>query len=140
MALPGGRQEPGDATLEATALRETREEVGLDLQEAELWGALAPVRARRPPGKSELWVTPYVYRIEGLRPVTQANEKEVAEIVWVPVSLLLRAETQTKRRVRHNGSTFILPAWQIGARMVWGLTHAIVSQLLSYTRPDHDVH
>src|SRR5436190_23089519 len=63
-AFPGGRKEPSDETPEATAIRETREEVGLDLGApgVRVLGRFADCTPRRTRG---LLVTPVVFSVEG---------------------------------------------------------------------------
>ena len=64
MAFPGGRAEQGDADLLATAVRETREEIGVDLlTAAEFMGALDEVRAMARMRPMNLAITPFVFRL-----------------------------------------------------------------------------
>src|SRR5207248_637661 len=62
MALPGGRQDAADSDLRATAVRETREEVGIDLaRHGELLGTLDDLRAVGHGRPLDLVITPFVY-------------------------------------------------------------------------------
>ncbi|MEO7033641.1 MAG: CoA pyrophosphatase [Polyangiaceae bacterium] len=126
MALPGGHVEPSDATLAATAERETREEVGLDLQQAgERLGRLSdcmPVRG------VPIAVRPFVYLLQA-RPTLRLSE-EVRAAFWVPVSPLQRGERQTTFRVERAGQALEFPAWDIDGRVLWGLTYRVMTEFL----------
>src|SRR5688572_23556785 len=61
MALPGGREDPGDATLLATAVREVREEVGIELNRAMLLGELDDLRPSSAPAR--IVVRPFVFAL-----------------------------------------------------------------------------
>lgn len=130
MALPGGRREASDASLLDTAIRETREEVGLELTSgARLLGRLdvvAPVSPRLP----RLMVVPFVFMLPPeMEPVL--GSPEVAELIWTPLEDLRNPSREAVfRYVRRSGSTDF-PAYRISGGTVWGLTHRIVSGLLA---------
>jgi hydroxymethylpyrimidine/phosphomethylpyrimidine kinase len=85
MAFPGGRAEEGEEPL-ATAVREVQEEVGIDLRQAELLGALDELQAvRRVP--VDLAIAPFVFRLpEGMEP---SPGEEVRALCWVSLDDLL---------------------------------------------------
>jgi 8-oxo-dGTP pyrophosphatase MutT (NUDIX family) len=132
MAFPGGRFEPQDADGVATAVRETREEVGVDVQSTgALIGALDPTQPRA--GVS-LIVFPYVFAVP---PETTATPNcEVQLTVWIPLRTLLRPEA-TIEYMHHNGDGQPLrfPAFGYRGHTIWGLTHRILSQFLSLAEP-----
>ena len=79
MAFPGGRAEPGDADLRATAIRETREEIGVDLATAaEPLGGLDEVRAMARMRPMNLAITPFVFRLH--RPFDPVLSDEVRSV------------------------------------------------------------
>ncbi|MES1177197.1 MAG: CoA pyrophosphatase [Myxococcales bacterium] len=127
IALPGGHVEPADVTLQATAERETFEEVGLDLKLAgERMGRLsdcAPVRG------VPIAVRPFVYLLQAL-PVMVLNA-EVRRALWVPVSPLLRGERRTKYTLSRAGQQLEFPAWDIDGSLVWGLTYRVLAEFLA---------
>ena len=97
MAWPGGRVDDGDAGPLATAVRETREELALDLErDGELLGALSEVRTHLRRGPGPLSVVPFVFELKG-EPALVPNS-EVQEALWVPLPFLLdRREPGTVR-------------------------------------------
>jgi 8-oxo-dGTP pyrophosphatase MutT (NUDIX family) len=134
MAFPGGRRDPEDPSLLHTAQRETREEVGLDLdRQGELVGQLddMPAIARgRPVG---LVITPFVFAVHEVPPlVTDASE--VAEALWVPLGPLVRGEAHTTRPYDHEGQRFLLPAFDVDGRVVWGLTYEMLQSFFRLLR------
>jgi 8-oxo-dGTP pyrophosphatase MutT (NUDIX family) len=131
MALPGGRHEKEDHDLLTTAIRETEEEVGLCLDRNHFLGALPPVRARSRAKISPLSVAPFVFRLEGPRPLTTPNY-EVAEVIWLPLSELTSPERKSELTLHHEGKTYNMPAIQVREHKIWGLTYGIISNLLSY--------
>jgi 8-oxo-dGTP pyrophosphatase MutT (NUDIX family) len=122
MALPGGHREPGDRDLRATAERETREEVGLDLASADLLGALAD---RSPARSVDLSIRPFVYWL-GDEPALTLSD-EVSGAFWIELAPLARGELGT--RFEFRGLAF--PAWDIDGKIVWGFTYRVLSELLS---------
>src|SRR6266571_2323493 len=102
MAFPGGRSEPGDADLRATAVRETEEEIGVDLaREAEYLGALDEVRA-----------------MARLRP-----NHEVRSLHWIPLEELAREERRSTMDYPSAGSTLQFPCLRVEDVVIWGLTY-----------------
>jgi 8-oxo-dGTP pyrophosphatase MutT (NUDIX family) len=129
IGLPGGHAEPGDADLVATVLRETREEVGLDLaRAAELAGALPPVQAKARGELLPLWIAPYVFLGHGgLAPVPGP---EAVEVFWFPLERAHAGELAWTHRYRRGEEERVLPAWRLDERVVWGLTYEILSGFL----------
>ena len=82
MAFPGGHREDVDADLQETAVRETREEIGLDLDEhARLLGHLEYVDVNPIGTRIQMIVAPYVYVLTGATPELSPNY-EVADVLW----------------------------------------------------------
>lgn len=131
MALPGGRYEESDEDLLTTAIRETKEEVGLALNREHYLGALPVVRARSRAKVAPLSVAPFVFRIEGSRPQTTPNY-EVAEVLWLPLSELTSPERKSELTLHHEGKIYSMPAIQVQEHKIWGLTYGIISSLLGY--------
>jgi 8-oxo-dGTP pyrophosphatase MutT (NUDIX family) len=127
MALPGGRQEPAEADLFTTAVRETAEEVGLTLGRQDLIGTLDDV-VPRTPVLPPIAVRPHVFALS-LRPTLTLNP-EVAAARWVPLDLLLHPETYNSIRLDIRGESRDFPAYRLDELVVWGMTERIVSSLL----------
>jgi 8-oxo-dGTP pyrophosphatase MutT (NUDIX family) len=134
VSLPGGGHEPDDADLLATALRETREEVGVDLRrDAARLGVLAPRRARARGAVLDLDVSPFVFALERL--VEPELNEEAEEAFWLPLDRAMRGELDHLYVYHHtDGSTHELPAWRFEQRVVWGMTHRILSDLIAAVR------
>jgi 8-oxo-dGTP pyrophosphatase MutT (NUDIX family) len=122
MAFPGGRWEPGDADLRATAVRETREEVGLDLEAgAEPLGALDEVRATARMRPLDLSIAPFVFRL--LRPATPlACGPEVVSGHWLPLQQLLGPSLRSTMEYVHQGTALEFPCIRFEELVIWGLT------------------
>ncbi len=126
VSFPGGKVEPGDADLEATALREAEEEVGLDpaAAEVEVIGRLDPLRIP----VSSFSITP-VLGIARRSPELQAFESEVARIIWAPLDAFLPdAPVEiVERQVRDWPLRY--GGYRIDGLHVWGATARILGQL-----------
>jgi 8-oxo-dGTP pyrophosphatase MutT (NUDIX family) len=131
MALPGGRQDPAEADLVATAVRETAEEVGLDLQPEHLLGSLDDV-VPRTPVLPPIAVRPYVFALDR-RPNLTLNP-EVAAARWIPLDLLLHPGTYHSVRLEIRGESREFPAYRLDDSVVWGMTERILSSLLEQLR------
>ena len=130
IALPGGRQEPGDASVEQTAIRETREETALDLASiGQLIGTLDEVHPRSPRLPS-LIIRPFVFVAP--RDVTIVTSPEVAEAFWVPLPLLAHPSATGEATFTDRGIERTERSFQLGQHVVWGLTERILRQFISY--------
>src|SRR5207237_3535380 len=110
MAFPGGRREKEDATIEATAIRETLEEVGLPL--ARLGRPLGRLRDQRtaPRGLSlPLVVTPVAFAVDGDPPL--APGPEVAATIWVPLGALASGAFDSTTTWTIAGAALELACW-----------------------------
>jgi 8-oxo-dGTP pyrophosphatase MutT (NUDIX family) len=129
MGLPGGHREPDDDGLVATATRETREEVGLDLEtHGRLLGALPAVPMRPQHRGTRMTVTPFVFEVVGDSAVRAGSEVE--EALWTALHPLARHEHDTIHAFLRDGVTTERPAWNVGGRVVWGLTYEMLRSLL----------
>ncbi|KYF93730.1 hypothetical protein BE18_44470, partial [Sorangium cellulosum] len=128
MALPGGRREVQDESLLATAIRETREEVGIDLAAhgtllARLPDIPAVVRGRR----VGMIIAPFVFALRSTPDLTLSGE--VAEALWTPLGPLARGERTSSYAYTHEGNVLQLPCLRVDERVVWGLTYLMLEQL-----------
>jgi 8-oxo-dGTP pyrophosphatase MutT (NUDIX family) len=133
MAFPGGRKDPTDADLLSTALRETQEEIGLELSPSDqLLGRLDDVEAIARAKRTGMVISQFVFAIEGRRPLTP--NYEVAEAVWTPIGPMIRREITTTKRYLHEGDIMELPAFDVDGRVVWGLTYHMLQRLFTLLR------
>lgn len=129
IAFPGGREEAGDANLAQTAIRETREETGLDLEHgAMILGALNDLRPQtvRLPA---IIVRPYVLLI-GACPRLALSD-EVALAFWIPLEALRRQESWQETAVQARGVQMNRRAFVHEGHVIWGMTERILAELLA---------
>lgn len=127
VALPGGRRDREDADLVATAIRETREETGIDLRSAERLGALDdlhPRTATLPP----VVVRPVVFAVVRRPEVTVSPE--VTEAFWVPLAALREPGVRRDASIVVRGSERTFPAYHHAGRLIWGMTERILTSFL----------
>ncbi len=127
IALPGGRRDAGDADLTRTAIRETSEETGVELEESG-WslGRLArvePSHPRLPP----ITITPYVFGVPE-RIQASVNSKEVDQVLWLPLAVLLDPDTLGTTTIQLPEGAADFPCYTVGNHSVWGLTFRILSE------------
>lgn len=125
IAFPGGKMGKGDASAKETAIRETKEEVGIDLaREAEFAGYYVPFRTHT----GDMDVIPAVFLLP--REVGVVPNGEVSGYKWARLDELLQRHSATTYRLSVQGFSRDMPAFAIGDYVVWGLTHKILSSLL----------
>jgi len=129
IAFPGGRAEARDASLEATAIRETREETGIDLsREGMMVGRLDDLRPRtvRLPA---IMVRPFVALLDRSEPLVLSSE--VALSFWLPFAALTRAEAWHDDIVSARGIQINARVFRHQEHVIWGMTERILAQLLA---------
>jgi 8-oxo-dGTP pyrophosphatase MutT (NUDIX family) len=131
MALPGGRREPGDPNLLATVIRETREEVGIDLGAEQLLGGLDDVVPRNPV-LPPIAVRPFTFLLPA-RPPLVLNP-EVAATQWVTLDDLLLPGGYHLASLEIAGQRREVQAYQFDDAVVWGMTERILTDLLQQLR------
>ncbi|MFN8277758.1 MAG: CoA pyrophosphatase [Chitinophagales bacterium] len=127
ISFPGGKQEPDDIDLTATALRETQEEIGVDPSMLQVLGRLSELYI--PP--SNFLVYPSVaYASQPLE--FKAQEREVREIFTIPVHFFLQPENRRTTMIPFaNGNTLEVPAFIFGDAVIWGATAIILSEFVA---------
>jgi 8-oxo-dGTP pyrophosphatase MutT (NUDIX family) len=129
IGFPGGRAEPGDASAAATAVRETREETGLDLaRDGERLGALDDVQAIARGRPVDLVIAPRVFRLRHRREGTPNHE--VVSLHWLSLDRLLAPATRSTLEYRHDGALVELPCLRIDEVVIWGLTYRMFQSLV----------
>jgi 8-oxo-dGTP pyrophosphatase MutT (NUDIX family) len=129
MALPGGRREPGDTNLLATAVRETREEVGISLGSDAIAGCLEDV-VPRIPTLPPIAVRPFVFLLAE-RPNLILNT-EVAAARWVTLDDLLKPGAYTSVHLQHIAGRRVVQAYKVGQDIIWGMTERILTSLAGH--------
>ncbi len=124
VALPGGRQEEGDRDLRETAVRETREELAIDVDsDGHVLGLLddvVPSSPRLPP----IVIRPYVGIVTAsLLPVLS---HEVAAAFWIPLERIRDPGARVRTVVNARGVDLDVDGYQLGEHLIWGLTERIL--------------
>lgn len=125
VALPGGRADPTDADLLGTAIRETKEEAGIDLSDEAWLGCLTPLQARARGELIDLWVHPQVFFLPERPRISTSVEVEQAR--WIQLAWFgdqLRARTIFDERRQSD-----LPALELDGFLLWGLSLKILRAL-----------
>ncbi len=124
ISFPGGVVDEEDLELVNTALREAHEEIGLEENDVEILGILDDIVT-----VTQFIVTPIV----GLFPYPypfKVSEVEIAELIEVPIPLLLREESFSEKEIVRGGQKEVVYAYQYGGHTIWGATARILKQFL----------
>jgi 8-oxo-dGTP pyrophosphatase MutT (NUDIX family) len=134
MALPGGRWDPTDSSLLETAIRETREETGVDLRESGVTlGRLDDVRpaSKRLP---KMRIAPFVFAVPHGTEAAVASS-ELQSVHWVSLDSLRSPTVQASIAIDVGGTARTFPSYALVGEHVWGLTHRILTDFLSLSSP-----
>jgi 8-oxo-dGTP pyrophosphatase MutT (NUDIX family) len=123
VSFPGGRFDEGETNLQATALREAHEEIGLPPEAVEVLGALQPT----PTIATGFAVYPFVGLIEPGR-TWELSAREVAEVIEFSIPQLRNG--YGRRRLLRRGLPIRTDTYQVGEHLIWGATARILSDLL----------
>ena len=124
IAFPGGRQDPEDRDLLATAVRETREETGVELAAAERLGVLDDLVPRSVTLPLVI-VRPFVFALPR-RPVLTTNA-EVQRAFWVALARLSEPAVQSQLTITLKDGVRTFPAYRLGEDIIWGMTERILT-------------
>ncbi len=125
VAFPGGRVEPGEG-IEDAAVRETEEEVGIDLRaSAARLGALDEIPAIGRGRAVGLSIQPWVWALRA-DPGPLRFSAEVASARWVRLGDLLDPARRAPFPYVHEGRPLVLPSLDVDGLVIWGLTYRMV--------------
>jgi len=127
LSLPGGRVEPHDRDPLHAAIRETGEEVGLEIGPDQVLGRLDDLSTR--PVRRHLVIEPYLFFVPDPGPLV-LNE-EVQRVFHVNLEDLLAGVGRSRFPFVYQGQTIDLPCVDVQGRRLWGLTLRIVDDLLN---------
>lgn len=125
VGFPGGKPEPEDCSKEATALRETFEEIGVSSDKITVLRELSSLYI--PP--SNFLVAPFLGIAES--PLTfTLQESEVESILEVPLTEFLNKKSEVFSEVlTAEGSIYNVPAFKLSGRIVWGATAMMLIEI-----------
>ena len=123
ISFPGGRQDPEDADLKDTALREAEEEIGLLRDDVSLLGELPATSTF----VTNYLIHPFVGRIEAGR-LWQPSPREVDAVLELPLHALAASKTRTL--MKRRGFVFETDAYILDEQLIWGATARILDHLL----------
>jgi 8-oxo-dGTP pyrophosphatase MutT (NUDIX family) len=127
ISFPGGRRDPEDPDLVATALREAEEEIGLAREHVRLLGELQPTSTL----VTGYLIHPFVGSIpEGL--AWKLSAREVDAVLELPLEAIRSGRTRTQ--LERRGITFETDAFVVDEHLIWGATARILEHLLERMR------
>ncbi|MCC6725147.1 MAG: CoA pyrophosphatase [Saprospiraceae bacterium] len=133
ISFPGGKAEPGDATMLSTALREAEEEVGIGQAEVKVLGGLTELYI--PVSNSQ--VHPFLGYLEA-PPAFRLQLEEVNSVLEVPLSHFQSPEVRRETDIRINPQITLkhVPYFDLNGRVLWGATAMMLNELLQMVGSD----
>jgi len=125
ISFPGGTWDPKDTSLLQTALRECREEIGLQAADVQILGQLDDT----PTYTTNFLITPYVGAIRWPQHLT-LDPREVEEVVSVPLEVLLDKSNFREEKEVIGDEEVQQCFYYYGDRVIWGATARILRRLL----------
>jgi 8-oxo-dGTP pyrophosphatase MutT (NUDIX family) len=125
VSFPGGMYEVEDENLEKTALRESKEETGLDIAKVNILGPIDTVVSR-----FNISVTPYVGIVPNNIELNN-NSDEIEACFKVPLSFLLQDKRHRNDEINRDGDIFFMPAYEYDSYIIWGLTAMMTVDFLN---------
>ncbi len=124
ISFPGGGVDEEDSDLEATALREAYEEIGLERKDVEILGTLDDIVT-----VTQFIVTPFVGHFS-YPYALKTSPIEIDEVIEIPLSFLLKKECFQERKVNQGNQMRMVDSYQYGKHIIWGATARILKQFL----------
>lgn len=138
MAFPGGHRDPEDTSLEIAAIRETSEEVGVDLTLDQCMGRLTHQRPASNSRGNQLVVVPFVFGISDLPEIETSHEVE--SVVWGSLSEMMKGTTHATERLSFGGSSAVFNGYRLGnEQFVWGLTYRTLQTFFEVINPVYQI-
>jgi 8-oxo-dGTP pyrophosphatase MutT (NUDIX family) len=125
ISFPGGRKDKKDKDLLATALREAREEMGIEEKDVRILGELDDICTV----STDFCVSPFVALLPYPYPY-KVNRQEIEEVIEVPLSELLDHRRFRQELYERDGQSFPVYFYQHQDHTIWGATAKILKQLL----------
>ena len=131
ISLPGGvfDRNEGDVSILDTAIRETKEEIGISIDHSSIIGELDDV----PTHVSDFIITPFIAYLDNLPPLS-LNYHEIDSLVEVPLDGFFQDKVFSRENVELNGRKMMLDFFRIDGNVIWGSTGAILRQFLDLLR------
>ena len=135
MAFPGGHKEEVDLDLKHAAIRETQEEIGLDLTVTDYLGPLDQQRAMPRGRPLNMLIAPHVFSLRG-DPAFSPNY-EVDEVVWTRLGPLIANERHDWETRPMAGRPTLFNGYRLErGHFVWGLTYRMLKSFFAVLNPD----
>jgi len=123
ICFPGGSRDPGDADLLETALRESREELGIRREDVEILGTMEPVIT-----VTGFQIQPFVARIAP-KAECRLDSFEMAEVFEVPLAIFGEFDRYRFAEATFRGEPNRVYFFDFGPRVIWGATAMILRRL-----------
>lgn len=125
ISFPGGKTEKEDLSAEMTALREAREEVGIDPSSIEILGKLSDLYV----DVSKFSIHPFIGWTDK-KPDFIVNTREVEELILLPLSDFLSEESISETEITTVTGPLRIKHFSYNGRIIWGATAMILSELI----------
>lgn len=122
ISLPGGTSNPGETAVK-TALRETREEIGIDPDQVLILGELSPLHVK----VSGFQITPIVGWLDN-KPELVIEPAEVEDVFTIPLTDLLEDSNEEQEEWEIRGYPLSVPFFNFHPIRVWGATAMILAE------------